>query len=565
MLVILLSWFYIFIVALTVGVTIKQLLKLDDLNVIITLFFGLFGISIFTGFWAIFLPINEIYQVIQILIVCLLFYYNKPLILIALTDLKQQFKTFSIFFKSSLILVFILALAQCASPPFLIDNESYYIQTIKWLNEYGFVKGLTNLHVFLGQTSGWHILQSAFNFSFIYDSLNDISGFCLLLGNFYAMSKLNLYIKSKKKNALDLIIGLFPLFNVFFFQFISVPSADIAIYVITLIVFHQFTTCFLVYKKSTFITLALLTIFASFIKLTGVFLFLFTIIIYLKYYIEAKKLTLLISGFGAITLSLFIIKNLILTGTILYPLHGIIETSWSLPETITEYISNYSKASTYNLTIDNYNTASKIDLFKHWLLLPKLDGIINKLMLLILLIFPLVILKSKYKKAFFFIYSITIINLIIIFNFSPQYRFFFPFLMVLLLITSAQILKSHKLMYLIQTGALVLICVPLLYPINNSNLTNTTYHTESSTFRFSYTFFPYKNTKYSSKYETVTVGNLKLNAPTEIDFFWGTGNIPLPALKEEQLDYFSTYFNTIPQLRGETLKEGFYSKNLLND
>ncbi|WP_452596974.1 LIC_10190 family membrane protein, partial [Pontimicrobium sp. MEBiC01747] len=314
-----------------------------------------------------------------------------PLILIALTDLKQQFKTFSIFFKSSLILVFILALAQCASPPFLIDNESYYIQTIKWLNEYGFVKGLTNLHVFLGQTSGWHILQSAFNFSFIYDSLNDISGFCLLLGNFYAMSKLNLYIKSKKKNALDLIIGLFPLFNVFFFQFISVPSADIAIYVITLIVFHQFTTCFLVYKKSTFITLALLTIFASFIKLTGVFLFLFTIIIYLKYYIEAKKLTLLISGFGAITLSLFIIKNLILTGTILYPLHGIIETSWSLPETITEYISNYSKASTYNLTIDNYNTASKINLFKHWLLLPKLDGIINKLMLLILLIFPLVI------------------------------------------------------------------------------------------------------------------------------------------------------------------------------
>jgi len=565
MLIILLSWFYIFIVALTVGITIKQLLKLDTLDPIITLFFGLFGITLFTGFWAIFLPINSTYQVIQILIVCLLFYYNKSLILIELTDLKQQFKSFSVFFKSSFIVLCVLALAQCASPPFVIDNESYYVQTIKWLNEYGFVNGLINLHVFLGQTSGWHILQSAFNFSFLYSSINDISGFCLLLGNFYAISRLNYYVKFNQKNTLDLIIGLFPLFNVFFFQFISAPSADIAIYVVAIIVFHQFIICFKAYNKSIFITLAFLSIFASFIKLTGVFLFLFTIVIYLKYFLKTKTHTLLISGLGTITLCLFIIKNLIITGTILYPLHGIIETSWSLPETIAEYISNYSKASTYNLTIENYNTASKVDLFKYWLLLPKLDGILNKMMILLLLIIPFIIGKSKHKNAFLFIFGISIINLIVIFNFSPQYRFFFPFLMILLLIICAQIIKSDRFIYLVQIGAMSLILIPLFYPINNANLTNTTYHTVPSTFSLKYVFFPHKNTKYSSKHETITVGNLELNAPIEIDFFWGTSNVPLPALKEEQLDYFSSYFNTIPQLRGKTLKEGFYSKNLLND
>ena len=565
MLLILLSWFYIFIVALTIGVAIKQLLKLDHLNPVITLLFGLFGTTLFTGFWAIFLPVNATYQVIQLLITCLLFFYNRQLIFETIKAIKQQFNELSIVLKISFIILFILALAQCASPPFIIDNESYYIQTIKWLNEYGFVKGLINLHLFLGQTSGWHILQSAFNFSFIYSSLNDISGFCLLMGNFYALGRLNQYLKATKKNKIDLAIGLFPIFNVFLFQFISAPSADIAIYVIALIIFHQFIICFSSYSKTAFVTIVILSIFASLIKLTGVFLVLFAIILFVNSFSEAKKTMRIIVPLGIVTLSLFIIKNVIITGTLLYPLHGIINTDWSLPKGIVDYISNYSKATTYNLTIEDYNSASVLELFKQWLFLPKLHGFINKLMVAALVIFPFITLKSKYRKTFLLIYTVSIINLISVFLISPQYRFFFPFLMILTLIAITQIIRYNKLIYIVLVGATLLTCIPLLYPINNSNLTNTTYHTVSSTFSLNYSIVPYKNSRYSNKYETVSVGNLKLNAPTEIDFFWGTGDIPLPALKEAQLDYFSTYFNSIPQLRGESLEEGFYSKNLLND
>jgi hypothetical protein len=77
----------------------------------------------------------------------------------------------------------------------LIDNETYYIQTIKWLNEFGFVKGLANLHPFFAQTSGWHILQSAFSFSYLPFSNNDLNGFCLLLGNLFAAFRLQDYSK----------------------------------------------------------------------------------------------------------------------------------------------------------------------------------------------------------------------------------------------------------------------------------------------------------------------------------------------------------------------------------
>ena len=100
-------------------------------------------------------------------------------------------------------IISLLILAQCASPPLILDNESYYIQTIKWLNQYGFVKGLVNLHVFLGQTSGWHLLQSAFSFSFLYDRFNFFSLSCIYsigtaLPVFYLHDWLNLLMHQGK-------------------------------------------------------------------------------------------------------------------------------------------------------------------------------------------------------------------------------------------------------------------------------------------------------------------------------------------------------------------------------
>ena len=59
--------------------------------------------------------------------------------------------------------------------------------------------------------------------------------------------------------------------------------------------------------------------------------------------------------------------------------------------------------------------------------------------------------------------------------------------------------------------------------------------------------------------------NTIINVPTTIDFFWGTGDLELPALNKEQLEYFKTYFNIIPQQRTENLKDGFYSKVLVNE
>ena len=313
MLLILLSWIYTLFISIAVGVSINKFLKVFSTNSVIIIFLGFFGVTLFTGFWAIFFAVNWQFHIALLVISAVLLKLNGLSVHTYIANIKKEIKALSIFFKVTIAIISILILAQCASPPFLLDNESYYIQTINWLNDYGFVKGLVNLHLFLGQTSGWHILQSAFSFSFIYENFNDISGLCLLLGNYYAIVRLNDYISNTEKSKVNLIIGLFPIFNVFFFQFISAPSPDIAVYVIGLIVFHQFIESYTKFSKTSFLTLCTLSLFMVLIKLSAIMFCLFPMVVFIKHFAITKKNTTQIFFIGIFIFLLFIIKNLIIT------------------------------------------------------------------------------------------------------------------------------------------------------------------------------------------------------------------------------------------------------------
>ena len=367
MFLILLSWIYILAISIVLGLTINKLLKVFSTDSVIIIFLGFFGITIFTGFWAIFFAVNWQFHIALFVISAIALKLNGLSLNSYIANLKKEIKALSIFLKAILILIIILILAQCASPPFLLDNESYYIQTIKWLNEYGFVKGLVNLHLFLGQTSGWHILQSAFSFSFLYDSFNDLSGLCLLLGNYYALIRLNSYISNAEKSKVNLIIGLFPLFNVFLFQFISAPSPDIAVYVIGLIVFYQFIECYFNFNKTSFFVISILTLFLVFIKLSTILFCVFPLVIFIKYYKQSKKHIKPLLLFGSLTLILLIIKNAIITGNVIYPLTSIESLSfdWKLPKTIETYFHNYGLAYGYNLSPDVFEIATGFERLKN--------------------------------------------------------------------------------------------------------------------------------------------------------------------------------------------------------
>lgn len=562
MLFILLSYIYILFTAQNFGFVVYKLLKFNASNFILKTIFGLFSVTILATICAVFGRINIEFHLFLLAINFMIFIKYKSVIIneykIFITDLKNLSQNLKIL----LSIIAILIVAQCSTAPYLADNESYYIQTIKWLNEYGLVKGLVNLHIFLGQTSGWHICQSAFSFSFLYKNFNDLSGFCLLLGNAFAIQKLDLYFK--KGNTNNLIIGLIPIFNLFFFRFISSPSPDIPVYIFSFIVFYLFIEN---YKKSSiesFKKITIIVLFILFIKTTAAAIVLIPIVLFIKNYKKFVTKIVPIIGLSFVVLFLYIIKNLIITGYPLYPIQafGFTNLDYCVPKKMIQFLFDATQADAYWLSAEEYKSISAFQLIKRWFSTTLIDAFFNFMTLIILLISPFFINKYKNEKAIWIIYFITIFQMILMIITSPQYRYFIHYILFFDLMIFSILCFNKKVISSLLYISIIPIIIILFVPLNFNILTNNKLISKSQTFYINNIIYPNNNSNLNTSFEIIKKGNLKYNSPVNNSFFWGTGNGDLPAQNKLQIEYFEQYYFIIPQQRGKDLKDGFYSKKL---
>lgn len=550
MLLITISWIYILFTTINLGFIFDKIVGIKNNNFVITSFFGLFTTTILASLWAIFGRINIEFNIL-ILIINLLttFFFRKELISIYqlfYSQLKLLSRNLSLF----LFVITLFIIAQCASIPFLIDNESYYIQTIKWLNEYGFVKGIANLHLFLGQTSGWHITQSAFNFSFLYKNFNDLSGFCLLLGNIFAIQKLNEYTKNNSINYL--IIGLMPFLNLFFFQFISAPSPDLPVYILSFLILFYFMEYYKKPTNTTFHILFILALFAIYIKITALPLLLFLVFIYFKN-IKNLKINLIIPfSISIVTLLLFIIKNTIISGYPLYPIHYFVwpNIDYAFPEDILVYMF-------YEMNPTDFTTITQTLFYTN-----SIDSLFNWLTLFIIIITPFAVYKKMNYKPIWIIYFVALIQIVLMIIISPQYRFYIHFVFFLGIILMLSFFKNHRVYTYLLTTSLIVIAVVLFFPLKFNKITDNKHLSRNSTFTVENIIYPYQNSKINSKFDRFKLGNLTFYSPVENDFFWASGNGVLPCVNKKQIDFFGKNLRVIPQMRTNNLKDGFYAQQL---
>jgi len=562
MLLVFVSWLYIFITATIWGNVANYFLDLKNNDLVISQFLGLFFITLFTTGVAFFHPINGVFQLFFTGITIGLACWRLKSFNVQLQNFAQYFLQLSRFFKIIFIVLGLAILAQTSSLPFVIDNESYYLQTIKWLNEYGFVKGLGNLHLFLAQNSGWHVLQSAFNFSFLTSRLNDLSAYALLLANFYAFYKLDEYFKDRQNRISNIYLAAIPLGSVLFFQFISAPSPDLPVFVISILLFHLLIEKWNYINPNDFKNSCLLCFFILLIKLSTVFVVFIPIILLIFHFKKVRKTLPSLLFLGFLTFILIISKNQVLTGFPLFPLRNFafITSDYQIPDAYQKFFFEVNKIYAYRLEINDYESLSYLERFMTWLTLPKLHGFFNKAIILLLLVFPFCIFKSKFRKPFFFIYGLAILQLIILFLTSPQYRFFLIFIIILSAIIFFQFLQQKKIIQSLLILSLGITIVSVFSPINLNSFTNNKYLQADSNFILENTVVPKSNSKYNYIYEVEKIGNLKYNNPTNVDFFWITGDGDLPSVRKLQLEYFKERLHYIPQLRTGNLKDGFYSK-----
>lgn len=562
MILIALSWIYIFFTTINLGCGLDQLLQLKTKSFVISSILGLFSVTVLASVWAIFNRTNIEFHAFLLVLNILLILKLKNSIFNIYKLALSKFIELQKILKIILVVISFLIIAQCAAIPYVIDNESYYIQTIKWLNEYGFVKGIVNLHLFLGQTSGWHITQSVFNFSFLYKNFNDLSGFCLLLGTFFSINKLNTYFKNNNPNYL--IIGLLPLFNVFLFQFISAPSPDIPVYIFSFILFFYFLENFKTTTPEIFNLTVILVVFLFYIKNTTIGLCLIPIVLFVINFKSLSKKLLTPFLVSLLICSIFIIKNIIICGAFVFPstFFNTPITDYAIPVSVQEFYYNELKYLAYSVDIQQFNSMSDFDLFLRWLSLPKMNGLFNKISVFLILSSPILIYKFQNKKSIWTLYCIMLFQMLLLFVTSPQYRFFMNFILFFSLFSFVCFVKNKQIIKILLSISLLPTIIVLFFPLNLNSFTNHQFMIELSNFSYNTIINPYKNSKYDINFKEIKLGNFTYNSPEINDAFWVSGNGDLPCVNNEQIEYFKTYFGIIPQMRTNKIDDGFYAKKL---
>ena len=556
MILIALSWIYIILTLIPFGVLACKWFSIRNNSFPEVSLLGLFLVTVAASLWAFFGAIDIEFQFFVLVSAVFLFLRYKADVVSVYREMFERIRHLSPFLKIFFGANALIILGQSAVAPFVLDNESYYIQTIKWINEYGFVKGIANLHPFLAQQSGWHVAQSAYSFSFAYDRFNDLSGFCLLLGNWFAFYRLSDYERQGNNNWL--IAGLLPLANVFFLRFSGAPSPDIPVYIFSFIIVDYFIQKFRQPDKSSFNLIVVLVLFTLYIKPLAIVLVLLPLFLFLN---NKRIIGLKITAMALVGLSLFIAKNTIVSGHPFFPMSWLSDyaANYKVPQQIIDFYFTQTQIYGYELTEVQYNAATGFELFVRWLMLPNFHGWINRFTLLLVAAGPFFIWKLQNRKVFWVLYFVTVVQIILLLITAPQYRYYLNFVLIFGMFCLAVFPLSQKIwkpMLCFSTTAALLL---LLFPIPiDAFTTNENAH---SSIVVENIVFPDRNSRIGLSYQKIKKGNLEFYSPKEMEFFWATGDTPLPCVSQSQLNYLQTYYGVFPQMRTQNLKDGFYAED----
>jgi hypothetical protein len=118
---------------------------------------GLMLITALGQWLVLFLPLGFLSLLIVLLILIVLSFPFRKKIFLRARNILAEIKNRDIFFSLCLAVFLIMILVLNAGPTIMDDTESYHIQMIKWVQEYGTVPGIANLHLRFGFNSSWFI------------------------------------------------------------------------------------------------------------------------------------------------------------------------------------------------------------------------------------------------------------------------------------------------------------------------------------------------------------------------------------------------------------------------
>jgi hypothetical protein len=438
------------------------------------------------------------------------------------------------------------------------DDGLYYIQTIKWLQEYGFIHGISNLHLSLGLGSSWHIFQALYSLSNTIN-LNDINGLLILVFTVFMLETKNnkpINLLFYTQYLLALVISL---------PFYSAPNPDFAIIIFTIIGFQLFLTSN--NKNQHYVLIIVLAAFCCSIKISAIAISILALFLVFQKNVAKQNKHLLLLAISIICVS--VIKNIYQTGYPFYPYKIFaFNVDWRTPESIIGFFTNGVKSWSFSNSlnpneINQLQNISQWDLLKTLLTRPSSKGFINQIIGLTFIVSTFVVIylfvKNKIQKNIFNLQVVISLSLIIWFLFAPQYRFALPMLLyflalIIYLIQKYCIVKFVKLkLYYFHVIILLIMLIPAFWSINlkvnsTSNQIGQFNKIDSKQLvipKPQYTF---------EKIDTITINGNQYFHPQNNMYCW---NVSLPCLSKGYDEIIYKNYGYRISLRTNAVNDGF--------
>jgi len=390
-----------------------------------------------------FTPLNNFINSIIFIIVIFIFIIKSKFII------KKNEIIF--LFISTLICFFLILLSNVNRP----DAGLYHLPYVSILNEYKIIFGLNNIHSRFGHIS---IIQylSALNKNFFFKDngiiipLASIASFYYI---YFANDIFDVYTKKIKIN----LSSFFSLLILIYISFKLMGYDNFGNDAIAHLSFFYLIS-YILKLKNKFIDLIYISLISVFIflnKSTMIFVFIFPIILFFyKYKLNLNKKIILACSFPAILLLMWLVKNLITSGCVIYPMafSCIKNLSWlNINSTISDNIASeaWSKAwpendnpkFTMEIFINNFNWIEAWSK-KHLIYIAGIvvPYILTLLILLFFLKHPFKKINSKidnkinfkFPKFYWLTFFVCFIGTIFFFIKFPLFRYGYSYLISLL-------------------------------------------------------------------------------------------------------------------------------------
>lgn len=346
MILTLMNWIYI---TLTVGITgIGFLILLHKVTgyackeIDVCLFIGIALVTAYAEGFSLFYKVAGLANIVLILIcvsICILCRKKiwdllKVVISNAKSIRENKASKLSVMRGIVVIIVFVLFWIIACQRAYHADTDLYHTQSIRWIEEYGVVKGLGNLHNRLAYNSAFMSLQALYSWKFLIDqSMHVMNAYLCMLVTLYALITCScLQGKYKGSDCFKLVIFLYNIMNV---KVIASPGTDNFVLIFLFYILSKW--CDYVEEKNkrteAYGILCLLALYALTIKISVAMIMLLVIKPAVGLMKEKRYKSIILMIFAGIFILLpFCFRNFVISGYFLYPatITGFFDVDWKM-------------------------------------------------------------------------------------------------------------------------------------------------------------------------------------------------------------------------------------------